>query len=214
MTGTSSTGPQKVDIVRAFTKVYDENVWQRKNTSGPGSSAQHTGAYRSFLQRVLGGYRIRRVIDVGCGLWEHLGEINWTGVEYLGIDPVQSVVERNRSLPLPPNHRFQCGVLDDIPDLGTYDLAIVKDVMQHLPNTAIQAMLHQLRVVKYLLVTNDLAAGPNVECTLGGFRKIDLELPPFEVTPIGKIDFKSCPFVKRTLLIQNDVGADVLGSST
>lgn len=207
MTGTSSTGHPKANIAAAFSKVYDENVWQRKDTSGPGSSAQYTGEYRSFLHRLLQSRQVKRLLDVGCGLWEYMQHVNLAGVEYLGIDPVPSVIKRNQALQLPPNIQFQCGTIDDVANLGRFDMAIVKDVFQHLPNQLIIEMLEKLKVIPMLLVTNDLLHGPNVDCSLGGFRKINLEGPPFSVVPAGKMDFLSMPFVKRTLVIQNDVGA-------
>lgn len=214
MTGTSSTGHPKANIVAAFTKVYDENVWQRKDTSGPGSSVQHTGDYRSFLHRLLQSRQVKRLLDVGCGLWEYMQHVNLAGIDYLGIDPVVSVIKRNKALNLPPNIQFQCGVIDDVPDLASYDMAIVKDVFQHLPNQLIIEMLEKLKVIPVLVVTNDLLKGPNINCDLGGFRKINLEAPPFSVVPAGKMDFPSMPFVKRTLVIQNDAGASSQGSST
>ncbi|RTL07687.1 class I SAM-dependent methyltransferase [Candidatus Dependentiae bacterium] len=214
MTGTSSTGHPKANIVAAFTKVYDENVWQRKDTSGPGSSVQHTGDYRSFLHRLLQSRQVKRLLDVGCGLWEYMQHVNLAGIDYLGIDPVVSVIKRNKALNLPPNIQFQCGVIDDVPDLASYDMAIVKDVFQHLPNQLIIEMLEKLKVIPVLVVTNDLLKGPNINCDLGGFRKINLEAPPFSVVPAGKMDFPSVPFVKRTLVIQNDVNASAQGSST
>jgi SAM-dependent methyltransferase len=194
--------------------VYDENVWQRKDTSGPGSSVQHTGDYRSFLHRLLQSRQVKRLLDVGCGLWEYMQHVNLAGIDYLGIDPVVSVIKRNKALNLPPNIQFQCGVIDDVPDLASYDMAIVKDVFQHLPNQLIIEMLEKLKVIPVLVVTNDLLKGPNINCDLGGFRKINLEAPPFSVVPAGKMDFPSVPFVKRTLVIQNDVNASAQGSST
>lgn len=207
MTGTSSTGHQKVDISNTFSKVYADNVWQRRNTSGPGSSVEHTGEYRTFLHKLLRTYNVKRLLDVGCGLWEYMQHVNLSGITYLGIDPVYSVIARNRGLNLPDNIKFQCGVLSDVADLRTYDMAIVKDVFQHLPNQLILEMLKQLKVVPLLVITNDLEQGPNVDCALGGFRKINLETPPFSVAVAGKMDFQSMPFVKRTLVIRNDVNA-------
>lgn len=214
MTGTSSTGHPKASIIAAFTKVYDENVWQRKDTSGPGSSVKHTSEYRMFLERVMRSKNVRRVLDVGCGLWEYMHHVNLTGIEYLGIDPVASVIERNKALGLDSNISFQCGTIDDISDLGSFDLAIIKDVFQHLPNTLILEMLEKLKVIPTLVVTNDLLREPNVDCSLGGFRKINLEAPPFSVVAAGKMDFVSVPFVKRTLVIQNDAGVSGQASST
>lgn len=214
MTGTSLTGHPKASITAAFSKVYDENVWQRKDTSGPGSSAQYTGEYRSFLHRLLQSKQVKRLLDVGCGLWEYMQHVNLAGIEYLGIDPVPSVIKRNKALHLPPNIQFQCGTIDDVPNLGSFDMAIVKDVFQHLPNQLIIEMLEKLKVIPTLVVTNDLLKGPNVNCDLGGFRKINLEGPPFSVVPAGKMDFPSMPFVKRTLVIQNDVSAGAQASNT
>ena len=214
MTGTSSTGHPKANIIAAFTKVYDENIWQRKDTSGPGSSAQHTGEYRTFLHRLLRQKQVKYLLDVGCGLWEYMQHVNLSDIEYLGIDPVASVIQRNKTLGLPSNISFQCGTIDDVPDLSRYDMAIVKDVFQHLPNSLIIEMLEKLKVIPTLVVTNDLLKEPNVDCPLGGFRKINLETPPFSVSVAGKMDFVSVPFVKRTLVIQNDVDAAARASST
>jgi SAM-dependent methyltransferase len=214
MIGTSLTGRQKADITTAFSRVYDENVWQRKGTSGPGSSVQHTGEYRVYLQRLIASYKVKSILDVGCGLWEYMHHVNLNGIRYHGIDPVPSVIESNRKLGTPSSVTFQCGVLDDVLNLHEYDMAIVKDVLQHLPNALILRMLEQLKVVPFVVITNDLLSGPNVDCELGGFRKINLEGPPFSVQPAGKLDFQSVPFVKRTLVIRNDVSAVGQASST
>lgn len=214
MTGISSTGPKKTDIAGVFTQVYDTDAWRRAGTSGPGSAIQHTEAYRAFLQQVLRNYRISRVLDLGCGLWEHLAAVDWTGVEeYLGVDPVKSVIARNKQLPLRANFKFQCGLIDDVAELASYELVIVKDVMQHLPNSIILELLEKLKVVRYALITNDISPGANTDCVIGEFRKMDMEKPPFNLVPIDRIDFRSVPFVKRTLLIRNGVNASAPTSS-
>ena len=207
MTGTSLTGHPKADITAAFSKVYDENVWQRKGTSGPGSSAQYTGEYRTFLHRLIVSYKVKRILDVGCGLWEYMQHINLSGIDYLGLDPVPSVIQNNQNLRLPDNIKFQCGVVDDVENLGQFDMAIVKDVFQHLPNRTIMEMLEKLKVIPLLVITNDVLHGANVDCAFGGFRKINMEAPPFSLSPAGKLDFQSMPFIKRTLVIRNDADA-------
>ena len=75
----------------AFEKIYDENLWG--NGSGPGSSPANTVEYRAFLARFLGSNAIRTVTDLGCGDWQFSKLLDWSAVNYTGIDVVEAVVE-------------------------------------------------------------------------------------------------------------------------
>ena len=210
MTGTLSLGLQQANLPEVFSAVYERNVWQRSDTSGPGSSVEATVAYRQYLQEVMRRKRVKKVLDLGCGLWEHLAAVNWTGIEYLGVDPVPSVIARNMTNHQTPQRRFMAGQVEDVPDLASFDLVIIKDVLQHLPNTMILNILSRLRVTRRMLITNDLNHRKfNEDCQVGGWRMLDLERAPFNLVPVEIFDFKSSPFAKRALLVQN--GADVSG---
>jgi SAM-dependent methyltransferase len=167
-----------------------------------------------FLKQTFDKYNTRKLLDVGCGVWEHLMSVNLSGIEYLGIDVVDSVIRRNEELDLPANVRFQCGTLEDVESLETFDTVVIKDVFQHLPDKLIFSMLTQLKNIPVLVVTNDYTSDVHSDCDLGGFRKLDLEAPPFSLQASERLDFESDPFSKRTLVVLNGASADVPGSNT
>ncbi len=194
------------EITKAFTDVYTRNVWGRKDTSGHGSAVKYTKAYVTYLATVLNKFEVRCVLDIGCGIWEHLLQITWTGIDYLGIDAVPSVIEKNESLNLASNIRFRCGTLETLTIAPTdYDLVIIKDVFQHLPNALILDILERVKNVPLLLITNDISQADNTDCLLGGFRKLDMERSPFNLIPDEAVSFQSYPFIKRSILVRKKV---------
>ena len=76
-----------------FTNIYDNNIWGEG--SGGGSSIESTVLYREYLQKFLKEKNISSVIDYGCGDWQSSHLINFDGIEYLGIDCVDSVIDNN-----------------------------------------------------------------------------------------------------------------------
>lgn len=132
-----------------FTEIYDKNIW---GGSGGGSDPGNTVEYRALLQKFLKDYNIKTVVDFGCGDWAFSKLIDWTGIEYIGIDCVQSVVESNRNK---YPHRFVHGYT--MTGYLGVDLLIMKDVLQHWSVDEINA--HMSRVIasnnfKYILITN------------------------------------------------------------
>jgi hypothetical protein len=64
------------------------------------------------------------------------------------------------------------------------ELLIVKDVMQHWSDKAVVAFLPVLARFRYALITNCVnPAGPTINLPIedGGFRHLDLRLPPFNI---------------------------------
>ena len=103
--------------------------------SGPGSSPANTIEYRAFVSRFIEANGIRRVIDLGCGDWQVSRFLDWSGVEYVGLDVVPEIVERNRSRYGQANLRFE--ICDSPEALPEGDLLLSKELLQHLPNSTI-----------------------------------------------------------------------------
>ncbi len=187
-----------------FSRIYSRNEWLFG--SGEGSLPASTGAYRAFLQQFLHDYRIKSVVDAGCGDWQFSQLIDWTGIEYTGSDVVPDVIEKNQQTFAAPTIQFCCqDLLSE--ELPPADLLILKDVLQHLPFTAISRILSFAPHYRFVLVTND-AATANDDTIIGGYRALDLRLPPFslpatEVLRYGgfsQVDGK--PWEKVTLVIE------------
>lgn len=132
-----------------FTEIYHKNIW---GGSGGGSSPENTVEYRALLQKFLKDYNIKSVVDYGCGNWSFSHLIDWTGIEYLGIDIVNSVVERNNIL-FGSDHVYFMNYMDPT----KADLLILKDVLQHWSNESIHYFFEDLEYAhdfKFILITN------------------------------------------------------------
>ncbi|MBI4604294.1 MAG: class I SAM-dependent methyltransferase [Planctomycetes bacterium] len=62
-----------------------------------------------FLFRVLAGAPARSVADLGCGTGEHCRFLAGEGFRVAGLDSSESMLERARDGPLPPDLRFALG---------------------------------------------------------------------------------------------------------
>jgi len=133
-----------------FTEIYDKKLWG--GGSGGGSTPENTVYYRAILQAFMKENKIETVIDFGCGDWQFSKLINWDGIQYLGIDCVDIVIDENKKLFETANIKFICTT--DI--TARAELLIVKDVFQHWCIEAIDSfLLKAITNFKYILITNN-----------------------------------------------------------
>lgn len=163
-----------------FEEIYATAEWVGGG-SGEGSQPVHTRGYVRFLQKFLKDRRIRSVLDFGCGDWQFSRFVDWTGVDYVGVDLVRPVVERNREAFGARGIEFQV-FTGDWQRLPAAELILVKDVLQHWSHRSIRSFLPTLRRYPYALLTNCVIPGgstPNEDIADGSFRCLDLRLAPF-----------------------------------
>ena len=180
-----------------FTNIYHNKTWgtnrQGEGHSGGGSTLQSTEQYRKFLQNFLLTHQITSVVDLGCGDWEFSKSMNWTNINYLGIEVVKSLVEKNQtkygSLTINFVH------MSDSSDLPSSDLLIIKDVLQHLSNQDIFTILGQFPKYKYVLITNDIdqktLTSTNPDIPSGEYRVLDLTKHPFLLKASKVLTYKT-----------------------
>lgn len=173
-----------------FEYIYAHGVWG--NGSGEGSLPVHTRTYIQFLERFIRSRAIGSVVDYGCGDWQFSKLVDWGKVNYRGFDIVGSVIQNNRQ-----RYQRDCITFHEIfspQELPSADLLIVKDVLQHWSDDSIRAFLPVLERFRYALVTNCVnPAGPtrNDPIEDGGFRYLDLRLPPFNVAAEQMLSFSN-----------------------
>lgn len=176
-----------------FDRIYRDRIWGTNERgvgrSGFGSTLEFTKFYRVFLQDFLAAHDIRTVVDAGCGDWEFSREIDWSGIDYLGCDIVESVIAENTRRHGAPNiHFVACDITAT--DLPRADLLIVKDVLQHLSNQDIERFLEQLEKYEHVLIINDVDpdtfSASNQDIRTGEYRPLDLTRPPFDL-PMTKL---------------------------
>lgn len=181
---------------QAFSKIYERHTWKGRSLSGPGSDAERTREFRALLAQFMKDHHIESVVDLGCGDWSYSQLMDWSGIRYIGIDTVDTVVEKNQRLHAAPNISFLCrdAAREEIPSA---DLVIVKEVLQHLPTQDVQAILSRLPAFRYAILVNDVAhhvrgslkslwrwkpiCPTNTDVAPGGYRLLALQKPPFNI---------------------------------
>ena len=191
-----------MNIKEIFTGVYDSKAWQSNiagTLSGPGSAIECSQEYITFLNKFITTRNINSILDLGCGDFNLMRHLDLNCIDYLGIDVVDSVINQNKNTY--PNLSFIC---DDITNFDTitktFDLYLIKDVLQHLSFDTINKIINKLPQNVYILITNDIPVTPiyeNVDCNDGGYRFIQLDKPPFNLPLHHELTFDSCSFLKR-----------------
>ena len=165
-----------------FDDVYRRDLW--KGGSGTGSREELTRGYRAMLQQFISHNTIASVVDVGCGDWQFSRHMDWSGVDYTGIDASDVVLENTRNFSRDGVRFVHADATRDA--LPSADLLLAKDVLQHWSNADITAFLPQLQKFRHALITGsfphyaqayvnrDMPAGAN-------FRPVDPAKPPFNL---------------------------------
>jgi 2-polyprenyl-3-methyl-5-hydroxy-6-metoxy-1,4-benzoquinol methylase len=158
------------------------------------------------LQEFLKNHEIKTVVDLGCGDWAFSRYIDWTGIEYIGIDVVKHVVERNQKLFAQDNIKFIHANFKAI-NIQEADLFLCKDALQHFSNDDIRKVIAHLPKYKHSLIANyiDLFATwkNNREIKTGQYHPIDLSLTPFKHPGEKVLLFFSGVAYKQTFYIKN-----------
>jgi SAM-dependent methyltransferase len=183
-------------VTKAFTEIYDDKVWGAGSgslgTSGMGSTVEATIVYRPFLQDFMKQHGVKSVVDAGCGDWEFSSTMDWTGIDYTGVDIVAAVIAEDQKKYGAPNIKFQTADIVRT-QLPAADLLICKDVLQHLPAEDVLTFLAQLPKYKDALITDTVdkhtLTAENHEITPGQFRPLDLTQPPFNLPALKVLTY-------------------------
>jgi SAM-dependent methyltransferase len=169
--------------IEPFRRHYEDDGSDWGNSSGAGSDAYYTIPYRAFLERFIRMNGIRSIVDIGCGDWMFSRFINFDHLSYRGYDVVESVVDRNRARFASSNVQFDL-MPDDLSQVPSADLLVMKDVLQHLPDREIVRHRTELfdRFPRCLLTNSyrKIDTRRNVDILHGEFRCLDLNAAPYE----------------------------------
>jgi SAM-dependent methyltransferase len=158
-----------------FNFIYTTDFWNGK--SGPGSDPENAKEWIDTVNLFLLNKDIKTVLDIGCGDWRIGKKLNLDGKRYTGLD-VSSVIIDEISINSKENINFICGDIESM-DFENFDLILIKDVLQHLPNKSIINIMDKImKKSKYLLICNDFE-NSNIDIIPGSYRKLDLSQDPF-----------------------------------
>lgn len=170
---------------RRFHRIYKDRLWGGKNfesASGAGSTLDATNQVREMLPATLKKIDCRVLLDLGCGDFNWMKEVPLS-CQYIGADIVDELIEKNRGQYASDLRRFI--VLDATRDKlpKNVDTVLCREVFFHLSHQDIKAVLRGIKQsnARYLIATNIFPLEENVDTFTGGFRPIDLRLPPFNL---------------------------------
>ena len=157
----------------AFSHVYRRRIWGSGPgfNSGPGSRdpqvvQPYVVAVRAWA-RELGPMD---AVDLGCGDFTVGRQLRALFGRYVACDVVPDLIASLKAGPDAESVEFQCLdlTLDPLP---AGDVVFIRQVLQHLPNAAIHALVPKLARYRWLVLTEHLPAS--------------LDFPPNRDKPIG-----------------------------
>jgi hypothetical protein len=167
-----------------FSATYDQEIWTLGQSdtplSGAGSSFRVTSGIRENLPDILAQIGCRTMLDVGCGDLTWMSTIDIPAY-YIGIDVVQSVIERNIALHANAHREFRCvdAINEEIPDADTI---LCREILFHLSFKDIHHLLRNFakKPRTWLIATTDIMTFFNADIRSGDFRILNLRRSPFK----------------------------------
>lgn len=164
-----------------FTKIYSRNAWgDVDSSSGMGSNLEQTETVRRELPILLKQWGIQVFMDAPCGDFFWLKEVDLGVGQYIGVDVVKSLIEKNCELHGGPARMF---LAKDISrdELPRADLIFCRDCLGHLSFADIRAVLKNFARTQsiYLLTTTFPKLAQNQNISTGAWRPVNLQISPF-----------------------------------
>jgi hypothetical protein len=167
----------------AFEKIYENNLWSSlESKSGPGSEIAVTVKIRKALPYLWKKYNIKTFLDVPCGDFNWMKEVDKDEIQYIGGDIVEQIVDKNNSLYRKENVSFK--KIDITKDtLPCVDMIFCRDCLLHLSFEKIHKALKNFVTSgsTYLLTSSHPFTLKNYDILDGDFRELNLFKVPFNL---------------------------------
>jgi aminoglycoside 6'-N-acetyltransferase-1b len=171
-----------LDPSSTFREVFRSNLWGADSRSGAGSGADQTSRIAAAIPALCRRLGVRRLLDIPCGDFSWMANVDLGGTSYVGADIVPDLLERNRALHARADREFLQLDLTKSP-LPQADLILCRDCLVHLSNADVEAALANIvrSHIPWLLTTTFPGEPANVDIVTGDWRPIDLTKPPFNL---------------------------------
>jgi len=171
-----------LDPLRTFQEVFRANLWGGDSRSGLGASRDQTAAIRAAIPALCERLGVRRLLDVPCGDFSWMAEVDLRGAAYVGADIVAEILDQNRERYARHDRQFlQLDLTRSV--LPAADLLLCRDCLVHLSHAHARAALANIArsEISWLLTTTFPHEPINVDIVTGDWRPIDLTKPPFDL---------------------------------
>jgi hypothetical protein len=164
-----------------FTSIYQSNYWgDQESKSGPGSNQEQTQVVKELIEKVILEYQIKSVLDIPCGDFNWMKDVDLTNCVYTGGDIVQSLIANNQS-----NYHQREGISFIQLNLATSslplnDLLFCRDCLVHFSFSDIKSALNNIkRSNSTFFLTTTFPDHQNRDIITGDWRPLNLQEPPF-----------------------------------
>lgn len=178
---------------KVFTSIYEGNRWGGNSSlSGRGSDPDQTKELVEKLPAMLKAFQISSILDIPCGDFAWMKNVDLTGIDYHGADIVEKIVEENKEKYSNATRKFTKTNLltDELPDV---DLIFCRDCLVHLSYKDNISALHNISNSSaiYLAATTFSGRDLNSDILTGHWRPLNLQKPPFNFPePLYLLDEK------------------------
>ena len=184
----------KKEAEQIFTNIYNNNGFNGKESiSGPGSDTYQTRIIIKEIPLLFKDYNISTMLDIPCGDFYWMKEVDLKDIEYIGADIVDDLIKKNNKEYHKNNLYFK--KLDLLKDsLPNVDLIFTRDCLVHLSFEDIFKALTNIcnSNSKYLLSTTFTERTSNNDIKTGQWRTLNLEVAPFFLPKPIKIINEGC----------------------
>lgn len=183
-----------MSIKKVFTDIYHRRGFGgTESYSGEGSNVERTAHLRKELAQLFRDLNVKTLLDIPCGDFNWMCEMDLTGIYYMGADIVEELIQGNRR-----QYKESFRVMDImVATLPKVDLILCRDCLVHLSlDDIFKALENVCRSKSGLLLTTTFPArDKNIDIITGQWRTLNLEIPPFNLPqPLWVID-ERCPVV-------------------
>lgn len=169
-----------LDLRERFARIYKTNLWgSDASVSGSGSVIEQTRAIRAQLPVLLKELAVTSMLDLPCGDFGWMRDVDLSAVSYVGGDIVPELVARHEREFGNAQRRF--AVLDLTGDaLPRVDLVFCRDCLVHLSETHIRKAIGNIKASgsTWLLTTTFPGHSANQDIEDGDWRVLNLEGAP------------------------------------
>jgi SAM-dependent methyltransferase len=177
-----------MSLRETFTEIYEKNLWSSpESVSGGGSEMQNTEVIRRELPVLIQKFGITSILDIPCGDWNWMKDVDLCGASYIGADIVEPLIGLNKANYTGIDFRVLDITKDELPKV---DLIFTRDCLGHLSNDNVLKAIRNCQEsgAKYLLATSFTKFNHNNDITDGGWKCINLMIDPFFLNPIYLIN--------------------------
>lgn len=164
-----------------FTAIYQSNYWgSDESASGGGSHVATTETIRKSLRNLFEKLSIKTILDAACGDFNWMRLLNLENKQYIGIDIVKDIIEKNNRLYGSESKLFFCKDIS-VDALPQADVIICRDCLAHLSIKKIKEVIQNFKKSgsTYLLATTHIQTILNLDNKVGLTFPYNLQLPPF-----------------------------------